>query len=603
MKKLKKVLFIMLLLIPTLVLASNGEENFPLPMAIGMEAFVTIHMTAFVLVPLSGIFDPDRSKNLLKKLFIGRIIILLIFDFFVTPSIAIVDFLAVFVGAFIIVPICAVMFGKKSGGINQMIQQAATQANALINTNLILKCVKCGNDLQATDKTCPKCGVAIEGDNIQVVEDKSPIVPFDSTYLASEKVLLKNMIKEEIKLQGEDEKNFVTTNLNKKRNILLIIIGLVTLLCSIMFFFNMPLLNCLLIEIVAIIIYTIIYKKLNIVDMISKQAQKNPDSDISQIVSEFKSNKHNGTMPSLLKMGVIAIVCILLPCVIFANPRLIYTRYGDGYKVLRYTRGFVYNEEVTIPSTYKGKNVLAIGENAFKYSKVKKVILPEGLESIKMKAFYGCDELVEITVPSTVYEIRSEAFANCTELVTVNLSEGLTDIRANAFANNTNLVNIELPNTLQYLGASAFENCSSLEEITIPKGVTELNGATFAYNTSLRKVNLHDDIISIHGEVFMGCSSLTSITLPSKITEIRGNTFEYCTSLRTIKIPEGVTRIGGHAFYGCTSLNSVIIPSTVVEIGSSAFRQCYSLYSARVPYGAVVNERAFKESPTTIYRY
>ena len=68
-------------------------------------------------------------------------------------------------------------------------------------------------------------------------------------------------------------------------------------------------------------------------------------------------------------------------------------------------------------------------------------------------------------------------------------------------------------------------------------------------------------------------------------------------------IPEGVTRIGGHAFYGCTSLSYVSIPSTVTEIGSSAFRQCYSLQSVRVPYRAVINERAFKESPTYIERY
>jgi hypothetical protein len=84
---------------------------------------------------------------------------------------------------------------------------------------------------------------------------------------------------------------------------------------------------------------------------------------------------------------------------------------------------------------------------------------------------------------------------------------------------------------------------------------------------------------------------------------VRGNTFEGCSSLTSIIIPEGVTRIGGHAFHGCTSLSYVSIPSTVTEIGSSAFRQCYSLYKVRVPYGAIINERAFKESPTSIRRY
>ena len=68
-------------------------------------------------------------------------------------------------------------------------------------------------------------------------------------------------------------------------------------------------------------------------------------------------------------------------------------------------------------------------------------------------------------------------------------------------------------------------------------------------------------------------------------------------------IPKGVTRIGGHAFYGCSNLSYVIVPSTVVEIGSSAFRQCTSLRSIHVPKNAVINERAFKESPTSVIYY
>ena len=108
------------------------------------------------------------------------------------------------------------------------------------------------------------------------------------------------------------------------------------------------------------------------------------------------------------------------------------------------------------------------------------------------------------------------------------------------------------------------------------------------------------DIISIHGECFSGDSRLDNVILPSKIKEIRGNTFENCIELSSIIIPEGVTRIGGHAFYGCRKLSYVSVPTTVVEIGSSAFRRCYSLKSIKVPKNAVINERAFKGSPTSI---
>ena len=438
------------------------------------------------------------------------------------------------------------------------------------------------------------------------MQDTSPIVQFDKTYAQSEKNILKNLLIQELHTQGENEKAFITPTLNRKKNILLIFFGISTFIFNLMYFFNYSLFYCLLLELITFFIYYLIGKRFNVLNILTKQAIKNPNEDISNIVKTIREQKCNSSINSNLKLVMVTITVILLPAIYFFNPRVLYIKYSNGYSVLRYTRGIINNDSnntVTIPETYKGKQVLSINENAFKNSSIKVINLPNGLESIKTKAFLNAKNLKKIDIPSTVREIRGSAFENCTNLTTVNLHEGLKEIRGSAFKNNINLVDINLPNSLEYLGASVFSNCSSLVEITIPKKITEINGQTFEYCTSLKTVNLHDDIISIHGEVFIGDSSLVNITLPSKITEVRGNTFEGCSSLKSIVIPEGVTRIGGHAFYGCTSLSYVSIPSTVKEIGSSAFRRCYSLYNVKVPYGSVINERAFKESPTSIQRY
>lgn len=600
MKRKEIFLILILLLFPTIVLAADGNSSsIPIGMAIGMEAFVSIHMSLFVLKPLANIFDPDKSKKLFIKLFIGRMIILLIFDFFITPSIAIVDFLAVFFGAFLIVPVINKI--KKTP-----IYDTGNQVNhnASPKGNVILKCTKCGNILSVTDNFCENCGAAFSGNNVQVMQDESSIVRFDQTYIQSEKTILRNLLVKELKLQGEKENSFITTSLNKKKNILLAILGIVTFIFTLMFYFNYSLFFCLSLELIALLIYYLIGKRFNVLNILIKQAIKNPNEDISTMVETIRKQKYNSTISAKLKLIIIILVAVLLPTIYFFNPRVMYIKYADGYSVLRYTRGIINdNNIVNIPATYKGKQVLSISESAFKNSDIETVNLPNGLKSIKTKAFLNAKNLKKIDIPSTVEEIRGSAFENCTSLAEVVLHEGLREIRASAFKNNVNLVNIDLPNSLEYLGASAFSHCSSLTEITIPKKVIEINGQTFEYCTSLKTVNLHDEIISIHGEVFVGDSSLVNITLPPKITEVRGNTFEGCSSLTSIVIPEGVTRIGGHAFYGCTSLSHVTIPSTVTEIGSSAFRQCYSLYNVRIPYGTVINERAFKESPTSIQRY
>lgn len=472
------------------------------------------------------------------------------------------------------------------------------------NTNVILKCTKCGNILNVNDEFCTACGTPFDGNNVQVMQDTSSIVPTDQSYLVNEKIILKNLLIEELKTQGENEKTFTTTSLSNKKNILLAILGVITLIVVVMYYFNYSLFLCGFIELVALLIYYLIGKKFNIMNVLVKQAIKSPDEDISNIVNNARSQKHISALNSSLKFIIVLLIGIISPSMFFFNPKILYTKYEDGYSIFRYTRGITNRESnITIPDTYKGKKVLAIGESAFENTNVQTVNLPVGLETIKTKAFRNCSNLTSIDIPYTVQEIRGNAFENDINLKSVVLHEGLKEIRGSAFKYNTSLSKISLPNSLEYLGASAFSHCSSLISITIPKKVTEINGQTFEYCTSLRQINLHDDIISIHGETFIGDVSLNNVKLPSKITEVRGNTFEGCTSLTSIIIPDGVTRIGGHAFYGCTSLSYVSIPSTITEIGSSAFRQCYSLQSVRVPYSAVINERAFKESPTYIERY
>lgn len=617
MKRLKRILIYMLMMMPSIVFVSNGESSFPLGIALGMEAFVSIHMSVFVLIPLSKIISKDNSKQVFWILFGIRAAILLFCDFFVTPGIAIVDFISVFIGAFIVIPIGTAvtktsinnLYGKGNQTLNTNNIGTNINSNPTVTPNVALKCAKCGAILQVNDKVCSACGTPFDGNNVQVVEqqavqDTSPVVNFDTTYYGNEKTILKNMLKAEIQNQGENVLLLSTKSLNTKRNILLIIFGIITLLSTLLYFFNYSLVLCGFIEFIGFIIYLIISKRFNILNVLTKKAIKSPDEDLSKIVNDIRSEKQDTFLPQIIKVMIVIFVAIFIPCVMFFQPKLLFTRYGDGYQAFRYTRGIVQgNNEVSIPSTYKNKPVLAIGEKAFANTKITRVTIPYGIESIKTKAFYNASNITTIEIPSTVYEIRGDAFAYMSSLTHISLPEGLKEIRGGAFAYDYNLTNVKLPNSLEYLGGSAFSHCSSITEMTIPSKVTEINGETFAYMTSLRTINLHEGITYIHGEVFMGDTSLNNVKLPSKITEIKGSTFENCSSLTSIEIPEGVTRIGGHAFYGCSSLSSVYVPRTVVEIGSSAFRQCYSLRSITIPRNALVNERAFKESPTYISYY
>ena len=192
-----------------------------------------------------------------------------------------------------------------------------------------------------------------------------------------------------------------------------------------------------------------------------------------------------------------------------------------------------------------------------------------------------------VTIPSTyknkpVISIRGNVFANLLRVNEIILPDTITEIRGQAFINNLKLKNVKLPNSLKTLGGGAFKNCISLESISFPDTVTEIGG-----------------------EAFFGATSLKEVKLPNNLKEIRGNTFENCSSLTSIKIPDSVTRIAAHAFRKNTSLEYVEISknSQLKEIGSSAFRECYNLTNISIPKDTSVNEKAFKNSPTTINYY
>ena len=84
--KNKILLIISLLLIPTIVFASDGSNAFPIGIALGMEAFVSVHMSLFVLKPLSNMFSKENSKKAFWVLFAIRAAILLFCDFFINSG-------------------------------------------------------------------------------------------------------------------------------------------------------------------------------------------------------------------------------------------------------------------------------------------------------------------------------------------------------------------------------------------------------------------------------------------------------------------------------------------------------------------------------------
>lgn len=134
------------------------------------------------------------------------------------------------------------------------------------------------------------------------------------------------------------------------------------------------------------------------------------------------------------------------------------------------------NAEIIFPLSLK--SIPELGSNA-----VKKVTIPEGVETIGYQAFCSCSNLTEITLPSTITSIESEAFEG-TGITSFNYPQNITNIPNGAFA-NTNLTEFSVPEKVTEIDDNAFYNCYDLTKISIPKSVTYIGSDVFKYCRNL----------------------------------------------------------------------------------------------------------------------
>ena len=255
-----------------------------------------------------------------------------------------------------------------------------------------------------------------------------------------------------------------------------------------------------------------------------------------------------------------------------------------------------YLSEIEIPATYKGKAVTEIAsffpEQVFKDygSRLRKIIIPEGVTHIVEYAFEGCESLLSVTIPSTVKFIGEDAFDDCDSLAEVinnsslDITAGSSDyggialnalevhsgesklVKENGYffyscndknyllGYNGNETALTLPDSFKgekyVINNNAFYD-SKIESVIISAGVTEIGESAFESCNNLTEVIIGDSVTSIGKGAFSYCDSLESLTIGSSVELINDAAFSYCNSLVSVTISDSVIGMGENVFYGC----------------------------------------------------
>ena len=211
---------------------------------------------------------------------------------------------------------------------------------------------------------------------------------------------------------------------------------------------------------------------------------------------------------------------------------------------------------VFIPAT-----VTSIGNGAFSYCRfLATVTFAEGsqLKSIGASAFFGSEYehpiFTEIKIPDSVETIGSRAFYGCRNLKKITLPSALKTLSLSTFTYCTSLSDVYLPASLTDIGSNIFFQCSSLTNIYYAGSLAQWS-----------QINVDKDFLSVCSAnlittdytVYFNDESPDFFSLIKKVTIT-----QYKGTENTTAIPETiggwpVTKIEENAFNNNTNLETV----------------------------------------------
>lgn len=229
----------------------------------------------------------------------------------------------------------------------------------------------------------------------------------------------------------------------------------------------------------------------------------------------------------------------------------------------------------------------------------------------------------------------------------LNIPRGIRRIQAEVFLDRLMLEEINIPETVEYIGARAFHKTAWMEkrrtespmvtvnhmlldgsccrgEVVVPEDIRLVCGWAFAGGLGIEKIRFLSDRVRVESYAFRNCIFLKELVLADGTSVVfkgisdrkkelppvaeqavwdRLNCFKTdendvlteCTgNISRLLVAEGITAIGDGVFQDGNLLTEVILPRTVASIGRNSFAGCKWLQRV---YGAehvrIIGTRAF----------
>ena len=255
-----------------------------------------------------------------------------------------------------------------------------------------------------------------------------------------------------------------------------------------------------------------------------------------------------------------------------------------------------------------------------KASKIKKIVIKKGIQSIPAKVFVDLPNLKEITIESNKvgntgeeaytdagYYIVGDTFVNCPKLTKINLPADMYwSIDNNAVVNCPKLKATLLTITYKYDKATKSLKIfpKKDENGEILSGTWYVFGIPWeAVKNDIKSVELAEGFKQT-GD-FKDMKSLTTVKLPASLERINSSSFANDAKLKNVVIPKNVTYIDSNAFSG-TGFTLVHLKKPAdgtdyndeptegkLTVSSGAYSDCPNLKTVTVDAGVTINSGTF----------
>lgn len=167
---------------------------------------------------------------------------------------------------------------------------------------------------------------------------------------------------------------------------------------------------------------------------------------------------------------------------------------------------------------------------------------------------------------------------------------------------STKVTEIFTEHSVSILAAGSFNNITSLQKVTIP-GVKSLGESAFHGSTNLQEINIGNSVAYVGSNAFLNTAYYNN--LPDGDIYIGTAYYGYKGTMpanTTLTIREGTTSISHNAFANQTNLVGINIPSSVSQIGNTCFSGCTSLTTINIGNALLnIDSFTFASTPTITY--